>query len=98
MPHQLATVFCSFLVHGTITKSPQACSFMSPIKSARKDPAQFESWQAVPGASQLLKLFEYVILGLWGNYLDSDSLQLGLEPGTGTDHCSWLLHSVAEHH
>ena len=95
---KLAAVFRSFLVHGTITNSALACSFMPLIKSARKDPAQFDSWRAVAGASQLLKLFQYVILGLWGSYLDSDSLQFGFKPGTGTDQCSWLLHSVAEHH
>ena len=61
---KLAAVFRSFLVHRTITQSALACSFMPLLKSARKDPTQFDSWRAVAGASQLLKLFEYVILGL----------------------------------
>ena len=94
----LATVFKSFLVHGTITVSILTCSFMPLLKSARKDATKFDSWRAVAGASQLLKLFEYVLLNIWGNYLESDTLQFGFKQGTGTDQCTWLVHAVAEHY
>ena len=94
----LAAVFRSFLVHGTITVSILACSFMPLLKSARKDATKFDSWRAVAGASQLLKLFEYVLLNIWGHHLESDTLQFGFKPGTGTDQCTWLLHAVAEHY
>ena len=93
---KLAAVFRSYLVHGTITLSVLTCSFMPLLKSARKDPAQFDSYRAVAGASQLLKLFEYCILNIWGQHFDSDSLQFGFKKATGTDQCTWLLLSVAE--
>ena len=95
---KLAAIFRSFLTHGTITLSILSCSFMPLLKSVRKDPSQFDSWRAVAGASQLLKLFEYVILNIWGGHLQSDTLQFGFKPGTGTDQCTWLLHTVAEHY
>ena len=95
---KLAAIFRSFLVHGTITLSALACSFMPLLKSARKDQTKFDSWRAVAGASQLLKLFEYTILDLWGDYLQSDTLQFGFKPGTSTDQCTWLLNTVVEHH
>ena len=95
---KLASIFRSFISHGTITLSILTCSFMPLLKSARKDSSQFDSWRAVAGASQLLKLFEYVILNIWGHHLESDTLQFGFKPGTGTDQCTWLLHSVAEHY
>ena len=94
----LAAVFKSFLVHGTITVSILTCSFMPLLKSVRKDRTKFDSWRAVAGASQLLKLFEYVLLNIWGHHLESDTLQFGFKPGTGTDQCSWLVHAVAEHY
>ena len=97
MAKMLAAVFRSYLVHGTITISILACSFMPLLKSARKDATKFDSWRAVAGASQLLKLFEYVLLNIWGHHLDSDTLQFGFKPGTGTDQCTWLVHAVAEH-
>ena len=95
---KLAVIFRSFLTHGTITPSILACSFMPLIKSSKKDPTQFDSYRAVAGASQVLKLFEYVLLNIWGDHLQSDSLQFGFKPGTGTDQCSWLVHAVAEHY
>ena len=95
---KLALVFRSFLTHGTLTKSILTCAFMPLLKSARKDPSKFDSWRAVAGASQLLKLFEYVLLEVWGSCLQSDSLQFGFKSNTGTDQCTWILHSVAEHY
>jgi len=95
---KLAAVFRSFLTHGSITLSILSCSFMPLLKSARKDPSKFDSWRAVAGASQLLKLFEYTLLEVWGGHLESDSLQFGFKAGTGTDQCTWLLHSVAEYY
>ena len=95
---KLAIIFRSFLTHGSITPSILSCSFMPLLKSARKDPTQFDSYRAIAGASQLLKLFEYVLLNIWGGHLESDSLQFGFKSGTGTDQCSWLVHAVAEHY
>ena len=95
---KLAVVFQSYLGHGTITNSILTCALMPLLKSSRKDPSKFDSWRAVAGASQLLKLFEYVLLELWGDQLQSDSLQFGFKAGTSCDQCTWLLHSVAEHY
>ena len=95
---RLATIFRSFLCHGTIPISILSCSLMPLLKSSRKDASKFDSWRAVAGASQLLKLFEYVVLNIWGDLLSSDSLQFGFKQGTGTDQCTWLLHAVAEHY
>ena len=95
---KLAAIFRSFLTHGSITPSLLSCSFMPLLKSARKNPAQFDSYRAIAGASQMLKLFEYVLLNIWGGHLESDSLQFGFKKDTGTDQCSWLVHAVAEHY
>ena len=71
---------------------------MPLLKSARKDQTKFDSWRAVAGASQLLKLFEYVFLNIWGGLLESDSLQFGFKSGTSADQRTWLIHAVAEHY
>ena len=48
---KLAAVFRSYLVHGSITLSVLTCSFMPLLKSAGKDPAQFDSYRAVAEAA-----------------------------------------------
>ena len=92
----LAGIFRSFLVHGTVPLPLLVCSFMPLLKGA-KNPAKFDSYRAVAGASQLLKLFEYCILEVWGDCLRSDSMQFGFKSGTGADQCSWLLLTTAEY-
>ena len=92
----LSIVFKSFLVHGTVPLAILVCAFM-PLLKARKNPVKFDSWRAVAGASQLLKIFEYSILEIWGDCLQSDTLQFGYKPGTGSDQCTWLLRTTAEY-
>ena len=92
----LASIFRSFLVHGIVPLPILVCSFM-PLLKPRKNPVKFDSYRAVAGASQLLKLFEYTILEVWGGCLISDSMQFGFKSGTGADQCSWLLMSTVEY-
>ena len=84
---QLATVFRSWLIHGTVTMSLLACAFLPLLKSSLKDPADPGSYRAIAGSSLLLKLFEKVILLIWGGFLATDILQFGYKPGTSTTQC-----------
>ena len=92
----LAAVFRSWLTHGTVTRSFLACAFL-PLVKGLKDPSLTDSYRAVAGSSVILKLFDYVILTLWGDLLQSDSLQFGYKKSTSTTECSWLVMTVADH-
>ena len=70
----LAAVFRSYITHGTVSLQILCCAFL-------KNPAVFDSYRAIAGASQLLKLFEYVILIVWGDTLGSDTMQFGFKSG-----------------
>ena len=94
---QLAVVFRSWLVHGTVSLSLLACAFLPLLKSSLKNPADPGSYRAIAGSSLLLKLFEKVILLVWGHLLASDSLQFGYKSGTSTTQCSWLVQEVVGH-
>lgn len=74
-----------------------ACSFMPLLKSSMKDPADIGSYRAIAGSSLILKLFEKVILLIWGHHLGSDSLQFGFKSGTSTTQCTWLVSEVVQH-
>ena len=94
---QLATVFISWLVHGTVTPSLLACSFLPLLKSSLKDPSDMSSYRDIAGSSLILKVFEMVVLLLWGHILCSDSLQFGYKAKTSTTHCTWLVTEVVQH-
>ena len=93
---QLAVIFRSFLIHGTVTSYLLACSFLPLIKGT-KDPSDTGSYRAIAGSSLILKLFEKVILQVWGHLLTSDSLQFGFKAKTSTTQCSWLVTEVVQH-
>ena len=93
---QLAKVFQSWLIHGTVTAYLLACCFLPLIKGT-KDPADTSSYRAIAGSSLILKLFEKVILLVWGHLLGSDSLQFGFKAKTSTTQCTWLVNEVVQH-
>jgi hypothetical protein len=72
--------------------------FLPLFKGGLKDPAVFDSYRAIAGASQLLKLFEYVILIVWGDVLESDTMQFGFKSGVSTTQCTWLVNEVTTYY
>ena len=91
----LAAIFRSYLTHGTVTLQILSCAFLPLFKGGLKNPEKFDSYRAIAGASQLLKLFEYVILIIWGQDLETDSMQFGFKAGFSTTQCSWMVNEVA---
>ena len=94
----LASVFRCCLVHGDISLSVLSCAFLPLLKSSLKDPADTGSYRAISGSSLILKLFEEVVLLLWGGYLGSDGLQFGYKVGASTTQCTWLVQEVVQHY
>ena len=88
---QIASVFCSFAV----TSYLLACCFL-PLLKGTKDPAECGSYRAIAGSSLILKLFEKVILLVWGHLLVSDTLQFGFKEKTSTTQCTWLVSEVVQ--
>ena len=93
----IAAIFRSYVVHGSITKEILVCSFLPLIKGPLKDPRKLDSYRAIAGASQLLKLLEYTILILWGDKFSTDSMQYGFKSKMSTGKASWLILEVANH-
>ena len=94
----LALIFRSFLVHGNVTLELLSCAFLPLYKGGLKDPHSSDSYRAIAGSSQILKLFDYVILSIWGDLLTSDTLQFGFKKATSTTQCSWLVMEVASYY
>ena len=57
----IASVYKSWLVHGSVTLSLLACAFLPLLKNRLKDPADTNSYRVIAGSSLLLKLFDQVL-------------------------------------
>ena len=73
------------------------CAFIPLIKGS-KDPCSTNNYRAIAGSSLILKLFERVMLLVWGDKLQSDSLQFGFKRRCGTGTATWLVHEVLQHY
>jgi hypothetical protein len=69
----LASVFRGWLVHGSVTTSVLAYTFLPLLKSSNPS-TETSSYRAIAGSSLILKLFEKTVLELWGDMLHSDGL------------------------
>ena len=58
---KMAAVFRSFFVHGDVTLQLLSCAFL-PLLKSMKDPAKTDSYRAIAGSSQILKLLDNVLL------------------------------------
>ena len=94
----LAKVFRNWLVHGKVTKSVLVCAFIPLLKNSLKDPGSTDSYRAIASSSLLLKAFEKSILLVWGEHLDSDSLQFGFNRRCSTGTVTWLVTEVLQHY
>ena len=94
----LSSIFRSWLIHGTVSKYLLVFAFLPLLKGGLKDPSKTDSYRAIAGSSQILKLFDNVILVVWGHLLSSDSLQFGFKSGFSTTQCSYLVQEVAGHY
>ena len=43
-------------------------------------------------------MFEYVILIIWGDILETDSMQFGFKAGVSTTQCTWLVNEVTNYY
>lgn len=68
-------------MHGSVTPTLLACAFLPLLKNALKNPADPNSYRAIAGSSIILKLFDKVVLLLWGHLLCTDTLQFGYKVG-----------------
>ena len=59
--------------------------------------SDLNSYRTIAGSSLLLKLFDQVVLLLWGPLMASDPLQFGYESGYSTSQCSWFVLEVASY-
>ena len=85
----LASIFQSWLSHGNVTRSVLACAII-PLVNGSKDPALSGSYRAIVSSSLLLKLFERCVILIWGDQLQSDTLQFGFKRKCSTGQATWL--------
>ena len=63
-----------------------------------KDPAQSGNYRAIASSSLILKLFERCVILLWGDQLQTHTLQFGFKKKCSMGQATWLAQEILQHY
>ena len=85
----LAEVFQSFLIHGHVSSVLMLSTMMPLLKDKMGDVCASNNYRSIAISSLILKIFDWVIILLYGDKLNLDPLQFGYQPNVSTNMCTW---------
>ena len=85
----LSVVIKSFLIHGHVTLFLLLATLVPIIKDKLGSISSSKNYRSIAMSSVILKLFDWVILLLFGVSLGVDQLQFAYQPGASTTMCTW---------
>ena len=93
----LALVFRSFLIHGHISSVLMVSTLISLLKDKLGDICASRNYRSIALSSEILKIFDWVIILLYGERLNLDDLQFVYQPDVSTNMCTWMAVETIQH-
>ena len=87
----LALVFKSFLVHGHFTIFLLLATLVPIIKDKLGPINSSKNYRSIAISSLTLKIFDWIVLDLYGTCLGLDELQYAYQSGCSTVMCTWTV-------
>ena len=87
----LSIAIQSFLIHGHITLFLLLATLIPLIKDKLGSINSSKNYRSIAISSLVLKLFDWIILTLYGVTLGLDELQFAYQPGCSTTMCTWSV-------
>ena len=87
----LAVVFQSFLIHGHMTMFLLLATLIPIIKDKLGSLNSSKNYRSIAISSLILKIFDWIIIKLYGSALSLDELQFAYQPGCSTTMCTWSV-------
>ena len=87
----LAIVFQSYLIHGHMTLFLLLATLIPIIKDKLGSINSSKNYRSIAISSLILKLFDWIVILLYGSLLKLDDLQFAYQSGCSTTMCSWSV-------
>ena len=87
----LETILRSFLVHGHVSLVLLLATLVPLIKNKLGNTCSSKNYRSIAISSLILKIFDWLIILLFGDTLGLDDLQFSYQPKCSTTMCSWLV-------
>ena len=88
---QLAYLFKCFLMHGYISPVLMMANLVPIVKDKLGDICSSSNYRSIAISSLLLKIFDWVVISLYGTELELDERQFSYQPGISTNMCTWMV-------
>ena len=88
---RLSVAFQSFLVHGHFSSFLLLATLIPIIKDKLGSISTSKNYRSIAISSLILKLFDWILLLLFGDKLNLDELQFAYQSGCSTTMCTWSI-------
>ena len=92
-----ATVFRSLVTHGHVTELLLLSTLVPIIKDKMGNLCSSDNYRSIAISSLILKIFDWVIILLYGDKLYFDDLQFGYQQHCSTNMCTWMAIETLDH-
>ena len=86
----LASFFRISLIHGHISSVLLLATLVPILKDKLGDICDSNNYRSIAISSLILKVFDWVIILLYGDKLNLDQLQFSYQPNISTNTCAWM--------
>ena len=93
----LACVFRCFLIHGHVSSVLMISAMIPLVKDKLGDICASNNYRSIALSSLILKVFDWVIILLYGDRLNLDCLQFGYQANVSTNMCTWAAVETMQH-
>ena len=93
----LSIIFRSWLFHGHVTEMLLLSTLVPIIKDKMGNLCSSDNYRSIAISSLILKIFDWVLIILYGNKLNLDDLQFGYQEHCSTNMCTWMAIETIQH-
>ena len=86
----LATFLKTSLIHGYISSVLLLATLVPLLKDKLGDICDSNNYRSIAISSLILKVFDWVIILIYGDKLNLDQLQFSYQPNISTNMCTWM--------
>ena len=88
----------SYITHAHVSESLMTCMMIPIIKDKLGDTASSDNYRSIAISSLIMKIYDLVILSVFGEYLQLDELQFAYQTEISTTMCTWLAVETISHY
>ena len=87
----LSLMMKCFLIHGLVSQVLLLATMVPLIKNKLGDAETSDNYRSIALSSVILKIFDWIVLLLFGEKLGFDDLQFSYQQNCSTTMCTWLM-------